>query len=120
MDREDLLYQLRKLFPNGHEDFMPIMVEQIALHNAKNHDYTKGGKALSNFDRLSKILALYPGLKLTDQKVIAMLHALKQIDAVLWGLSEGIDHKVEGLDPRLADISVLATIIRCMIRDEKK
>jgi hypothetical protein len=66
---------------------------------------------------VSAILALYPKLKLSDPRVVALVYALKQVDAVLWGLSEDIDHQVEGLDGRLQDIAVYAKIVMCMNRD---
>ena len=105
---------LRELFPHGHPDFLPTTLAEMELHSVKNHDYASGGSALWNFERAAAILALYPGLKLSDKRVYALVLALKQIDAVLWGLSNSIEHKVEGLNSRLQDISVYAKIVMCM------
>lgn len=118
--REHVTNLLRQLYPHGHEDFIPQLVRELELHNDKNHDYAKGGSALGNFERGSKILALYPGINPGDRKVYALILALKQIDAVLWGLSQNITHKVEGLSTRLDDIAVYATIVKCMLVDEAR
>jgi hypothetical protein len=108
---------LRAEFPHGHPSFLPITVREIELHSAKNHDYAKGGSPLGNFERVSAILALYPKLQLSDMRVVALVYALKQLDAVLWGLNSDIQHKVEGLNSRLQDISVYSKIVMCMNED---
>ena len=114
MDRRDVIEELKEAYPHGHPHFVPITVRELQLHSDKNHDYAQGGSPLGNFERVSAILALYPDLKLGDQRVVALVYALKQLDAVLWGLSKGIVHKVEGLNSRLQDISVYAKIVMCM------
>lgn len=110
---------LRLLYPHGHKAFLPITVKEAALHSDKNHDYAMGGSALGNFERVSSILALYPKLKLSDPKVVALVYMLKQLDATLWGLNSNIEHKVEGILPRLQDISVYTKIVMCMVEDKK-
>ena len=112
--RKELVDVLRRIFPHGHKDFLPLSVEELTLHSDKNYDYSKGGAALGNFDRVSAILALYPGLNLGDRRVVALVYALKQLDAVLWGIAKKITHKVEGLNDRLRDISVYTKIVMCM------
>ncbi len=108
---EDLL---RGEFPHGHWQFLPTVLKQLELHSQKSHDYSKGGDPLGNFKRVAAILALYPKLNLADPRVVAMVYSLKQMDAVLWGLSEQIVQKVEGLNPRLDDVSNYATLVQCM------
>jgi hypothetical protein len=117
---DDTITEIRKEYPYGHPEFLPISIGEAALHSDKNHDYAAGGHPLGNFDRVAAILALYPGLPLGDRKVVALVYALKQLDAVLWGLSKGIKHKVEGLASRLQDVSVYTKLVMCMIRDEVK
>ena len=117
---KDIYSELREKFPHGHADFLPITVKEIELHSNKNHDYAKGGPALGNFDRVAAILALYPDLKLSDPRIVALVYALKQLDAVLWGINQGIEHKVEGLNSRLQDISVYAKLVECMNNDRAK
>jgi hypothetical protein len=104
----------REQFPHGHAQFLPITFAELRLHSDKNHDYAKGGLALGNFERVAAILALYPELDLSDQRVVALVYALKQLDAVLWGLNQQIEHRVEGLNQRLQDISVYAKLVICM------
>lgn len=108
---------LRVLYPHGHHEFIPITVAQVKLHSEKNHDYAKGGPPLGNFERVAAILALYPGLKLSDPVVVMLVYLLKQLDAVLWGFSQGIIHKVEGPMARLGDIAVYAKIAMCALKD---
>jgi hypothetical protein len=116
---EPLLDLMKYLFPHGHPDFGGKLVGQLKLHDDKNHDYASGGRALGNFERVSVWLGQYPGLKLADPRVVTMVYAAKQIDAVLWGLSQDIEHRVEGLDPRLDDVSTYATIVQCLNDDRK-
>ena len=115
-----LIDQLRADHPHGHPDFLQISLDEVALHSNKNHDYALGGPPLGNFDRVAAILALYPDLKMSDPVAVMLVYALKQLDAVLWGLSNAITHKVEGLLPRLGDISVYAKIAMCALRDRAK
>lgn len=114
----DIRSLLREDFPHGHANFLPITLNELQLHSDKNHDYAAGGSALGNFERVAAILALYPGLNLSDKKVVALVYALKQLDAVLWGMAKGIKQKVEGLKERLGDISVYSKIVMCMVQDE--
>jgi len=101
----------------GHPFFYEQLADEANLHAAKNHDYAHGGDPLGNFTRVAAILAPYKGLDLGDPVVVALVYALKQLDAVLWGLCQGIEHKVEGLHPRLMDISVYAKLARCLFKD---
>lgn len=109
--------ELRKLYPHGHSAFVDITLKELKLHSDKNHDYAKGGSPLGNFQRVAAILAHYPDLDLSDQRIVALVYALKQLDAVLWGLNSKIEHKVEGLNDRLQDISVYSKIVMCMNED---
>lgn len=120
VSREELTACLRAIFPHGHEDYLPLAVKELELHSAKNHDYAKGGVALGNFNRVAAILALYPGLDPGDRRVVALTYALKQLDAVLWGLAKRIVHKVEGLNERLQDIAVYAKIVMCMNTEDAR
>lgn len=101
----------------GHPFFYEQLAQEEALHDAKNHDYASGGPPLGNFLRVSAVLSLYPGLQLSDPVVVAAVYALKQLDAVLWGLSQQVDHKTEGLHERLQDISVYAKLMRCLLKE---
>lgn len=105
---------LRVIYPNGHKQYLPVVLKQLQLHSDKSGDYAAGGHVFGNFQRVAAILSNYPNLKLSDQRVVALVYALKQIDAVLWGINSNITHKVEGLAPRLDDIAVYATIVQCM------
>lgn len=108
---------LREQFPHGHRRFIEISLEEMQLHSDKNHDYASGGDALGNFKRVAAILALYPDLKISDPRVVALVYALKQVDATLWALNSGIEAKVEGIEKRLADVSVYSKIVMCMEGD---
>ena len=118
--KQEVLADLREVYPHGHPQFLPITVEEIELHSNKNHDYAAGGDPLGNFSRVSAILALYPGLDLSDRRVVALIYALKQLDAVLWGLAKRIQHKVEGLNQRLQDISCYTKLVMCMNSEQQE
>lgn len=103
---------------HGHPRFYKIIDELRDLHDRKNHDYAAGGNPLGNFLRVSEILSLYPGLRLDDPTVVALTYAMKQIDAVLWILSNGHGSVVEGTQDRLQDVSVYS-IIAMILEGEK-
>lgn len=117
---DEIIGAFRKVWPHGHADFLPITLRELQLHSDKNHDYAAGGKPTGNFDRVAAILALYPKLQLSDPRVVALVYAMKQLDAVLWGLSNNIQAKVEGLNERLQDISVYSKIVMCMNADVER
>jgi len=96
----------------GHPRFYELMREYMDLHDRKNHDYAGGGEPLGNFERVAAFFAMYPGLRLSNPVVYMMSLMMKQVDAVLWGLSAGLKHKVEGLSPRLADVTVYSVLAR--------
>lgn len=108
---------LRKAFPHGHADFITRVLSHLRLHNDKNHDYAAGGDPLGNFNRVSAILALYPGFPIDTPAGVAVVYMLKQVDAVLWGMAQQIKQKVEGFDSRLSDISVYADLAAIMLKE---
>ena len=115
-----LVETMRADHPYGHPDFIPLSLAEVTLHSDKNHDYAIGGPPLGNFERVGTILALYPHLNPADPKVVALVYLLKQLDAVLWGLDQKIEHKVEGLLPRLRDISIYAKLVMCIVEDQRQ
>lgn len=108
---------LRRRFPHGHQGFIPITISEMELHSQKNHDYSHGGKATGNFDRVATIIALYPGLDLSKPQNIAVVYMLKQLDAALWLECQGHTAVVQGQDERWEDVSVYAKIIRLLLAD---
>jgi len=44
----DLLKELKKKFPHGHEKFYELILDICQMHSDKNHDYSKNGDPLSN------------------------------------------------------------------------
>lgn len=114
---EQIIETVRQQFPHGHPEFLPVVMKLVKLHSNKNHDYASGGRPLGNFERVSAIKKLYPGLDWTTPSATAIDYMLKQLDAVLWGTAQGIEHKVEGLEGRWQDIVVYSLICLCMLRD---
>lgn len=102
----------------GHPRVYQILEELAGLHSEKNHDYASGGDPLGNFKRRGAIYAMYPGLDLSDPAVIALVDAMKQLDAALWLLSNKHTAKIEGLGGRLRDIAVYAVL--SVVLDEEK
>ncbi|MBE3137618.1 MAG: hypothetical protein IMZ43_09565 [Thermoplasmata archaeon] len=105
---------------HGHPDFYRLCEEEMDLHSRKNHDYAAGGNPLGNFNRVSAILAMYPGLKPSDPAVVAITYLMKQLDASLWMLSNGHTAQVEGQKERWQDISVYSKIISILISEGGK
>ena len=103
---------------HGHPQFYEILKDLGDLHSRKNHDYASGGDALGNFQRVAKILEMYPGLKLSSPTVVAVIYALKQLDATLWMLSNGHLAQVEGISSRLQDVAVYS-ILEMILNEEE-
>jgi hypothetical protein len=102
--------ELRKLYPSGHPDFIPMCLEEIKLHSEKNADYAKYGNPLGNFKRVSGMLWLC-GMPETPPEVVALIYMLKQIDAVMNMLIKDYEGEIEGIDAKLKDIAVYAKLI---------
>lgn len=114
MDNENfakIIKDVREFCPHGHPDFIKKTIEEIQLHSDKNYDYAAGGDPLGNFKRIANILSMYPGLDISDAAIVAIVFALKQLDAYLWLKSNGHEAKTEGISERLRDISVYTKII---------
>ncbi len=114
----DALRKLKDLFRNGHKRFVEILIEEARLHDEKNHDYAHGGSPFGNFERVAAILQLYPGFPYDRREGVCLIYALKQLDAIMWGLSKKIEHKVEGMPARAGDISVYSKIFRIMAEEK--
>jgi hypothetical protein len=110
----NLIDELRKALPNGHPRFLDICLDEAKLHSEKSHDYSKGGGVFGNFERVAAILQQYPNFPYNTKEGVLIVYMLKQIDAILWGLCQKIEHKVEGLGPRSQDVSVYSKILRIM------
>ncbi len=116
---KEIISKLREAFPYGHPDFTDMTVEELALHSSKNHDYARGGNPLGNFNRVGSILELYPGLSLGSPVVVAIVYALKQLDAALWMLCQKFEGDVENIETRLADVHVYMKLARILHRESK-
>ena len=97
-------------------DYEQLTMEELALYQSKNKDYTQGGPVYGNFERVSAIFALYPNLKLSDPRVVCLAYLMKQLDATLWMLNQGYEGEVENIDTRLQDVSVYAKICRLLTK----
>lgn len=95
---------------HGHPRFYELLDEFAELHSKKNKDYAQGGVSTGNFDRVGKILSMYPGLSMSSPPVVALLYMLKQLDAVMWSLSQGYETAVESRHDKMRDIAVYATL----------
>jgi len=101
----------------GHPRVHEILAGLSVLHERKNTDYATGGiqGPLGNFERVSKIMALYVGMQWDTPIGVALCYLLKQFDAALMLLStkrESING--EGVRERLQDVasySVLGMVI---------
>ena len=103
---------------HGHPDFYKILDSLADLHSEKNYDYAAGGDPLGNFDRRADFYARYPGLDLSNRTVVALVDAMKQLDAAMWFLSNKHEAKVEGIESRLRDVAVYS--ILAIILNRKK
>uniref|UniRef100_A0A6M3LSI4 Uncharacterized protein n=1 Tax=viral metagenome TaxID=1070528 RepID=A0A6M3LSI4_9ZZZZ len=117
MENKQALSLLCPLYPNGHNDFIPMCLEEMELHSAKNADYAKGGDPLGNFKRVSAILKVW-GYNIPPY-LVALIYALKQQDAYMWMLSQGYEGQVEGVASRLQDDSIYKKLVRILYNEAR-
>ena len=113
-----LMDALREEYPNGHPAFIPMSLDEVRLHSRKNADYAGGGNPLGNFNRVASILSCYPDLDLTRPAVVAIIYALKQLDAILFAMNENRISNVESLEDKLRDLSVYAKLVKILLSEE--
>ena len=99
-------------------DFEMLTEEEVKLYLAKNADYSQGGDPLGNFKRVAAILSNYPNLKLDNPTVVAIVFAMKQVDACLWMINKGYEGKVESIDTRLQDVHIYMKLARILEREK--
>lgn len=104
----------------GHPRFYELTELESELHSRKNYDYANGGDPLGNFERVSKILALYPGFPHATKAGVAVEYALKQLDAAMWSMAKGYELKTEGIAGRLTDISVYMKIALICLEEDSR
>jgi hypothetical protein len=118
---DKIIKQLQKQFKHGHPDFIDMTMDELDLHDRKNNDYAgsddNGNSPLGNFIRVASILSNYPDLKLSDPTVVAVVYALKQLDAALWLMNTGREGQVESIDDRLKDIHVYVKLARILYKE---
>ena len=102
------------------ETYESLTEGELALHKAKNEDYTHGGDPHGDFYRVAGILSLYPNLKLSNPVVVNIVYALKQLDCALWMLNQGYEGQVENIDTRLRDVHVYMKIARLLHAEKEK
>jgi len=115
MELED---ELKERFPYGHPRYVDLTLEELELHNAKNHDFAGGGDPLGNFYRTSIIKKLYPGFDWDSPFGSAIGLMLKQFDSMMWLRSQKIEAKVEGIPARLKDITIYMKLAILLYEEE--
>lgn len=103
---------LQDRFPTVYPRFIELLINEAKLFESKNHDYASGGDVTGNFDRVAEILSRYPGFPYNSPQGVAIIYMLKQLDSIMWGMAQGIEHKVEGLGERAQDVSVYAKLLQ--------
>ena len=99
---------------HGHPSFYKFAEEIQQLHSDKNYSYAHGGPPLGNFERVSRIMQLYKGMRWDTPEGVAEVYSLKQLDAYLWLKAKGHKDKFEGKKGRLRDRAVYALIQMCI------
>ena len=117
-----ILAALDSLAPHGHPDFNDIVLSLVKLHSDKNHDYARGGDPLGNFKRAADILGKYWHVFATPEgpAILALMYSIKQVDAVLWSLSQGGENVCEGIDGKLRDMAVYSLLALIMVEEAKQ
>lgn len=97
----------------GHPRFHQIIGEIQDLHDRKNRDYTGGdaSRPLGNFERVAAWMRLYPKMNWATPENVAMIYAMKQLDAALVLRESGIQSVTgEPITNRLRDVAVYSMI----------
>ena len=118
MNKEQAMEVLKTELTSGHPDFFEMTMDELALHNAKNADYSKGGDPLGNFYRVSAALTDM-GFKISPT-MVAIVYAFKQLDAAIHMLTEGYEGDIENVDTRLRDVHVYMKLARILHKESKK
>ena len=100
----------------GHPLYYTLTEAEKELHSRKNKDYAQGGDPLGNFKRVAGILSLY-NLDVSQPAAVALVYMFKQLDAVLWMLSNKYEGEVEGIDERLQDVHIYAKLARILLKE---
>jgi hypothetical protein len=120
----ELLDKIRETNPWGHPKFSEIFLDHIKLHSEKNFDYARGGRPLGNFERVARILALYPEFPFNSPSGVATMFLLKQLDAVMWAMcrenATGMKENKESIKDRRKDITIYSGILECMDSDSSR
>lgn len=106
----------------GHPRFYELTKAEEVLHERKNAGYAGKGDPLGNFVRVARIYELYPGLDLTDSRVVLLTYVMKHIDALLFAFSPQADavRREQTVEESCGDISVYMKLIRCLQHYEPK
>lgn len=119
-DIAEIIDILSSVFPNGHPDFIPMLVSNMDLHSRKNDTYARGGDPAGNFNRVSSIKQLYPGFDWTTPAGTCIDYMLKQFDSFMWQYAGKYEDDLEGLDARLKDVNVYSVLARILVKEEKE
>lgn len=101
----------------GHPEFAKLLDALKELHEQKNHAYAFGGPPLGNFKRVGSIMKLYPKMDWSSEWGVALMYELKQLDSLLWLLSNAHQDQFEGLAGRISDRIVYNGIAYCALKD---
>lgn len=103
MKKEDKKY--------GHPRVYEILDELADLHSRKNRDYASEDNPLGNFLRVAEWCKKYNLITPEFEALkVAIIYALKQIDASLKLLGSGEKGLVEGIPERFRDVAVYMII----------
>lgn len=104
----------------GHPRFYELTDAEADLHSRKNGDYAGvNQRPMGNFERVAKIMALYPEFPFATPYGIGVIYMMKQLDAALSLMARRQEGSVEGVADRLTDIGVYAKLIRIMYEERK-
>ena len=97
----------------GHPRFHEIIQAMSDLHDRKNTDYAAGMDEgpLGNFERVAKIMRMYPGLAWDGPFGVAVCYMLKQLDAGLTLKAQRRESVTgEPVTSRFLDVAVYAVL----------
>jgi len=110
---------LEKKKLSGHPRFYEILEELADLHSKKNKDYASAENPLANFTRVGQMCKQWNLVTEGYEPVkVALIYALKQVDAALKLLGSGEKGGVEGIPDRLRDIAVYAILAEILYTEE--
>lgn len=98
-----------------YNNFKELLDYEFKLFVSKNTEYSGKDDIHGNPIRVSKILSLYPNLKLSNPETILIVYMMKHLDSILYNLSNNNKMSIESYKERLIDLAIYINFLILLI-----